>query len=178
MLQYICRIVVVSLCLSLSNNMLKAQTLTLTNPILPGFYPDPSITKVGSDYYLVNSTFSYFPGLSIFHSKDLKNWKQIGNAINHPSQLDFMGTKMTRGLFAPDISYHNGTYYIVCTEIDRRGNFVITAKNPSGPWSNPVFIPSAKGIDPALFFVVMLLIINHYILDTERYECMSLIMKI
>jgi xylan 1,4-beta-xylosidase len=129
----------------------SAQT-TLVNPILTGFYPDPSVVQVGTDYYLVNSTFSYFPGIPVFHSKDLKNWKQIGNVIDRASQMDFMGEKLTRGLFAPAISYHNGTFYVTCTDIDHDGNFVVTAKNPAGPWSNPIRIPQARGIDPSLFF--------------------------
>lgn len=122
------------------------------NPILAGFYPDPSVIRVGSDYYLINSTFSYFPGLPVFHSKDLKNWKQIGNVISRPSQMNFLGDRMTRGLFAPAISYHNGIYYVTCTLIDRGGNFVVTAKDPSGPWSDPAWLPEVKGIDPSLFF--------------------------
>lgn len=131
--------------------LVSAQT-TLVNPILTGFYPDPSVVQVGTDYYLVNSTFSYFPGIPVFHSKDLKNWKQIGNVIDRSSQMDFMGEKLTRGLFAPAISYHNGTFYVTCTDIDHDGNFVVTAKNPAGPWSNPIRIPQARGIDPSLFF--------------------------
>lgn len=129
----------------------SAQT-TLVNPILTGFYPDPSIVKVGPDYYLVNSTFSYFPGLPIMHSKDLKNWKQIGNVIDRPEQMDFMGERLTRGLFAPGISYHKGTFYVTCTDIDHDGNFVVTAKNPAGPWSNPVKLPQVRGIDPSIYF--------------------------
>ena len=129
-----------------------AQTTVLVNPILKGFYPDPSIVQVQSDYYLINSTFSYFPGIPVFHSKDLKNWKQIGNVIDRTSQLDFMGERMTRGLFAPAINYYNGTYYVTCTDIDHDGNFVVTAKNPAGPWSDPVKIPQVRGIDPSLFF--------------------------
>jgi len=129
-----------------------AQTTTLVNPIMAGFYPDPSIVKVGSDYYLINSTFSYFPGIPVLHSKDLKNWKQIGNVIDRPEQMEFMGERMTRGLFAPAISYHKGTYYVTCTDIDHDGNFVVTAKNPAGPWSNPVKLPQVKGIDPSLYF--------------------------
>lgn len=128
-----------------------AQT-TLVNPVLTGFYPDPSVVRVGTDYYLVNSTFSYFPGIPVFHSKDLKNWKQIGNVIDRPSQMDFMGEKLTRGLFAPAISYHNGTYYVTCTDIDHDGNFIATAKNPAGPWSDPVRVPQVRGIDPSLYF--------------------------
>ncbi|GAB4016535.1 glycoside hydrolase family 43 protein [Spirosoma migulaei] len=130
---------------------LFAQT-TLVNPILTGFYPDPSIVKVGADYYSVHSTFSYFPGLPIMHSRDLKNWKQIGNVINRPSQMEFMGERMTRGLFAPAISYYKGTYYVTCTDIDHDGNFVVTSKNPAGPYSNPVKIPEVKGIDPSIYF--------------------------
>lgn len=130
----------------------SAQTTTFVNPILSGFYPDPSIVQVGKDYYLVNSTFSYFPGLPIFHSKDLKNWKQIGSAINRTSQMDFVGDRMTRGLFAPGISYHKGLFYITCTDIDHQGNFVVTAKDPAGPWSNPTWLPQVKGIDPSIFF--------------------------
>ncbi|QHV98524.1 glycoside hydrolase family 43 protein [Spirosoma endbachense] len=128
-----------------------AQT-TLINPILTGFYPDPSIVKAGPDYYLINSTFSYFPGIPVMHSRDLKNWKQIGNVIDRPEQLDFMGERMTRGLFAPAISYFRGTFYVTCTDIDHDGNFVVTAKNPAGPWSNPVKLPQVHGIDPSLFF--------------------------
>lgn len=120
--------------------------------MLAGFYPDPSVLKVGSDYYLINSTFAYFPGIPVFHSKDLKNWKQIGNVISRPSQMNFMGHRMTRGLFAPAIDYHNGIYYVTCTLIDRGGNFVVTAKNPAGPWSDPVWLPEVKGIDPSLYF--------------------------
>ncbi|MBN8825734.1 MULTISPECIES: glycoside hydrolase family 43 protein [unclassified Spirosoma] len=129
----------------------SAQT-TLVNPILTGFYPDPSIVKVGPDYYLINSTFSYFPGIPVMHSKDLKNWKQIGNVIDRPEQMDFMGERLTRGLFAPAISYYKGTFYVTCTDIDHDGNFVVTAKNPAGPWSNPVKIPQVRGIDPSIYF--------------------------
>ena len=129
----------------------QGQT-TIINPILTGFYPDPSIVKVGPDYYLINSTFSYFPGIPVFHSQDLKNWKQIGNVIDRTSQLDFMGERITRGLFAPAISYHKGRFYVTCTDIDHDGNFVVTATNPAGPWSDPVKIPQVRGIDPSLFF--------------------------
>ena len=119
---------------------------------MTGFYPDPSIVKVGADYYLVNSTFSYFPGIPVMHSRDLKNWKQVGNVISRPSQMNFLGDRMTRGLFAPAIEYHNGTYYVTCTLIDHKGNFVVTAKNPAGPWSDPTFLSEVRGIDPSLYF--------------------------
>src|SRR3954466_14905216 len=123
------------------------------NPILPGFHPDPSVTRVGSDYYLVNSTFAYFPGLPIFHSRDLVRWTQIGNAIDRPDMLDFGRLGLSRGVFAPSITYHDGTYYIVNTCVDCGGNFIITARDPAGPWSNPVWLPALEGgIDPSLFF--------------------------
>ena len=121
------------------------------NPILRGFYPDPSITRVGDDYYLINSTFAFYPGIPVFHSKDLVHWTQIGNAIDRPSMLDFSGLATSRGVFAPDISYHDGTFYIVNTCVDCKGNFVITAKDPKGPWSDPVWLPFG-GIDPSLFW--------------------------
>jgi len=123
-----------------------------TNPILAGFYPDPSICRVGHDYYLVTSTFAYFPGIAIFKSNDLVNWKQIGNALDRPSQLKLEGAGVSRGLFAPAIRFNKGTFYITCTLIDTGGNFVVTATNPEGPWSEPYWIPEVNGIDPSLFF--------------------------
>ncbi len=119
------------------------------NPILSGYYPDPSITRVGEDYYLVLSSFTHYPGLPIFKSRDLVNWTQIGNAIDRPGQLDFSGLAVSRGVFAPDISYHAGTFYIVNTCVDCKGNFVITAKDPAGPWSDPIWLPF-EGIDPSI----------------------------
>lgn len=124
------------------------------NPILAGFYPDPSVVQVGADYYLVNSSFCYFPGLPLFHSRDLVNWTQIGNIIDRPSQLDFAGLGLSRGIFAPSISYHDGTFYLVTTCVDCGGNFVLTAKKPEGPWSDPVWLPEVGDIDPSLFFDV------------------------
>jgi xylan 1,4-beta-xylosidase len=123
-----------------------------TNPILAGFYPDPSVCKVGSDYYLVNSTFSYYPGIPVFHSKDLVHWNLISHVMDRPEQMDLTGLGVSRGIFAPDIAFHDGTFYVMCTLVDRGGNFVVTAKDPHGPWSNPVFTPEIKGIDPSLFF--------------------------
>ena len=122
------------------------------NPILAGFYPDPSICKANDRFYLVTSSFSYFPGLPVFESTDLVNWEQIGHAMDRPEQLDTDGQGVSRGLFAPAISYHNGTFYIVCTQVDKGGNFVITAEDPAGPWSNPIYLGELNGIDPSLFF--------------------------
>lgn len=103
------------------------------NPILTGYYPDPSVTRVGDDYYLVNSSFAHYPGLPIFRSRDLVNWTQIANAIDRPEQLDFKGRRISQAVFAPHISYHDGLFYIVNTCVDCKGNFVITAKDPAGP---------------------------------------------
>jgi xylan 1,4-beta-xylosidase len=123
-----------------------------TNPILAGFYPDPTICRAGDDYYIVTSSFAYYPGLPIFHSKDLVSWTQIGHALDRPEQLPLIGAGVSRGLFAPAMSYYKGVFYIVCTLIDRGGNFVITATDPAGRWSNPTYINQANGIDPSLFF--------------------------
>lgn len=128
------------------------MSVTATNTILPGFYPDPSICAVGDDFYLVNSTFAYFPGIPIMHSKDLAHWEQIGNACDRESQLPLGDTGHSRGLFAPTIRYHEGTFYIICTNVSYGGNFIITAQNPAGPWSEPHYIEGADGIDPSLFF--------------------------
>jgi xylan 1,4-beta-xylosidase len=122
------------------------------NPILPGFYPDPSICRAGDDYYLVTSSFAYFPGIPIFHSRDLVNWRQLGHALDRPAQLKLDGLGVSRGLFAPAISYHQSTFYLVCTLVDGGGNFFVTAKNPAGPWSDPVWLRGVDGIDPAFFF--------------------------
>ena len=122
------------------------------NPILAGFYPDPSIVKAGDDYYLVTSSFVYFPGVPIFQSRDLVNWKQIGHVLTRPSQLNVDSAQVSRGIFAPVIRWHDGTFYMITTLVDRGGNFFVTATNPAGPWSDPVWLPEVDGIDPSLFF--------------------------
>jgi xylan 1,4-beta-xylosidase len=123
----------------------------LQNPILTGCFPDPSICRVGDDYYLVNSTFAYFPGIPIFHSRDLVNWEQIGHVVDRPTQLNYDGLAVSRGIFAPALSWHEGTFYLTCTMVGRGGNFLMTATNPAGPWSAPIWF-DFEGIDPSLFF--------------------------
>lgn len=140
------------LVLLISNPLWAQQADTFKNPIFPGFYPDPGIIRVGEDYYLVHSTFSYFPGVPIFHSKDLVNWRQLGHILDRPEQLDLDGLGVSRGIFAPTINHHEGIFYMVTTLIDNGGNFVVTATDPAGPWSNPVWLPQVNGIDPSLFF--------------------------
>ncbi|WP_166384012.1 glycoside hydrolase family 43 protein [Polaribacter sp. 11A2H] len=130
----------------------KVIATTFTNPVLKGFYPDPSICKVGDSYYLINSTFAYFPGIPVFKSDDLVNWKQIGNALDRPEQLDLEGLEVSQGVFAPAISHHNGVFYIINTIVGGNNNFIISATNPAGPWSNATWLPEVEGIDPALFF--------------------------
>jgi alpha-N-arabinofuranosidase len=135
-----------------------SQDKTYNNPIIPGYNPDPSVCRVGDDYYLVTSTFEYFPGVPIYHSKDLVNWKMIGHALHRPEQLDLEGVESTKGIFAPTIRYHKGVYYMITTFVTKRtlaktkGNFIVTATNPEGPWSMPHWIKGAIGIDPSLFF--------------------------
>jgi len=127
------------------------NTQTFSNPIIPGFYPDPSICRVGDDYYLVNSSFEYFPGVPIFHSKDMVHWRQIGYCLTRKSQLPLDKTRSSGGIYAPTIRYHDGTFYIVTTCVDCGGNFYVTAKDPAGPWSEPVWLDN-EGMDPSLFF--------------------------
>lgn len=121
------------------------------NPILSGYYPDPSVVRVGDDYYLALSSFAHFPGIPVFHSKDLVNWTQIANAIDRPEQLDFSGRRVSEAVFAPDISFHDGMFYIANTCVECKGNFVITARDPRGPWSNPIWLPF-EGIDPSIYW--------------------------
>ncbi len=129
--------------------VIQADTIsevTYRNPVLPGFYSDPTICRVGEDYYLITSTFSYFPGLPVFHSKDLIHWEQIGHVVERSDQFpDGLN------IFAPTLRYQEGIFYLISTNVADRGNFFMTAKNPSGPWSDPVWI-DISGIDPDLFF--------------------------
>ncbi len=122
------------------------------NPILSGFYPDPSICRAGDDFYLVNSSFAYFPGVPIWHSKNLAQWRQIGNILDRNSQLPLTGCRHSNGIFAPTIRYYDGVYYMITTNISGGGNFIVTADYPEGPWSEPYFLgKEAQGIDPSLF---------------------------
>ena len=124
------------------------------SPILQGCYPDPSITRKGDDYYLVNSSFAFFPGVPIFHSKDLVNWTQIGHVLNRESQLNLTHVEMREGIYAPDIMYnpYNDTFYMITTHIGGGwGNLVVKTQDPSQEWSDPIML-DFDGIDPALFF--------------------------
>ena len=142
-----------------------ADEATYTNPILRGGYPDPSICRVGDDYYIVNSTFEYFPGLPIHHSKDLVNWELIGYGLHREQQatgaVNLVDVQSNGGIHAPTIRCRDGMFYIITTNVylppgegaeTQFVNFIITAEDPGGPWSDPFVIEGAPGIDPDLFF--------------------------
>jgi len=123
-------------------------------PVLQGCYPDPAITRKGNDYYLVNSSFAMFPGVPIFHSNDLVNWKQIGHVLDRPSQLKVEKSGVSAGIYAPDIKYnkYNDTFYMITTQFSGgMGNIVVKTKDPLKGWSDPVKL-QFDGIDPSLFF--------------------------
>jgi len=121
------------------------------NPILAGFYPDPTICREGDDYYLATSSFAYYPGVPLFTSRDLVHWRQIGSILDRPSQLDLDSAGVSRGIFAPSLSCRPGKTWMITTLVDRGGNFLVTAPAPGGPWSDPVWL-HFDGIDPSLFF--------------------------
>lgn len=123
------------------------------NPIVAGFYPDPSVVRVGEDFYLVHSSFTYVPGIPVLHSRNLVDWRIIGHAYTRDSQINFDGASVSRGLYAPTIRYHDGVFYIVTTGVDGAGgNQIVTARDAAGPWSDPISLPQVDGIDPDLFF--------------------------
>ncbi|MEA9984263.1 glycoside hydrolase family 43 protein [Subtercola sp. RTI3] len=131
-----------------------AQTSRPAQPVLPGFYPDPSVCRVGEMYYLVTSTFEYQPGLPIHASRDLVSWQAVGSVVTDDF-IDLSGAPDSGGLYAPTIRYHKGLFYLACTVVGSEtgsGSFYTTAVQPTGPWSPPVFLSDAQGIDPTLFF--------------------------
>ncbi|MCQ2288749.1 MAG: glycoside hydrolase family 43 protein [Muribaculaceae bacterium] len=130
---------------------ITASAQGFTNPIIPGFHPDPSVCRVGDDYYLVNSSFQFFPGVPIFHSKDLVNWEQIGHCLTRRSQLELREAENWGGIWAPTIRHHNGKFYMIVTNQANGGNFFVTADRPEGPWSDPIWVDQ-DGIDPTLFW--------------------------
>lgn len=123
-----------------------------SNPIVSGFHPDPSICRVGDDYYLVTSSFEYAPGVPILHSRDLLNWTQIGNVLDRDDQLDLAGSFGSSGIYAPTIRHHDGRFFVVTSNVGRYsdGHLIVSAEDPVGPWSTPVYTAGAVGIDPDL----------------------------
>lgn len=129
----------------------------IRNPVLPGFHPDPSILRVGSDYYIATSTFEWFPAVRLHHSRDLVNWRPLPGALNETRLLDLSGTPDSGGVWAPDLSYADGLFHIVYTDVNSHGggywdaqNYLSTAADIAGPWSDPVTL-HARGFDPSLF---------------------------
>lgn len=121
------------------------------NPVIPGFHPDPSVCRVGEDYYLVTSSFEFFPGVPIFHSRDLVHWRQLGHVLTRPSQLPLEKCGASAGIFAPTIRHHAGRFYMITTNVSGLGNFIVTSEDPAGLWSEPVKVEHG-GIDPSLYF--------------------------
>jgi len=122
------------------------------NPILPGYYPDPSVCRVGEDYYLCCSSFEMYPGLPVFHSRDLVHWEQICHAVSGENSFHVSSNSGAGGVMAPTIRHHNGKFYIINANFSDRGNFIITAENAAGPWSQPHYLEDVPGIDASLFF--------------------------
>jgi alpha-N-arabinofuranosidase len=130
-----------------------ASPATYTNPILSGFHADPSICRVGGDYYLATSSFEYFPGVPIYHSKDLVHWRQIGHALTRASQLNLTHTRSSQGIYAPTLRCHDGVFYMVTTNMEGGGAFYVHTKDPAGEWSEPVWLNDPSfAMDPSLFF--------------------------
>ena len=139
---------------------------TIQNPILRGFNPDPSIVRVGDDYYIATSTFEWFPGVQIHHSRDLVHWRLLTRPLNRPSQLNMLGDPDSCGVWAPCLSYEDGLFYLIYTDVKRYGrtsqpgsvgaglrdvhNYLVTCPTIDGEWSDPVYLNSS-GFDPSLF---------------------------
>lgn len=129
----------------------------IANPILPGFNPDPSICRVGDDYYIATSTFEWFPGVQIHHSRDLKHWRLVTRPLTRPEQLDMRGNPDSCGIWAPCLTHADGLFWLVYTDVKRKDgsfkdahNYIVTAPAIEGPWSDPVYTNSS-GFDPSLF---------------------------
>jgi alpha-N-arabinofuranosidase len=129
--------------------------MSYQNPVIPGFYPDPSVCRVNDDYYLVNSSFEYFPGVPLWHSKDLCSWEQTGHVLTRASQLELGNCPASAGVFAPTIREHDGRFYMITTNVcwfpKGTPNFFVWTDDIHGEWSEPVPIEH-MGIDPTLFF--------------------------
>ncbi|MET7400216.1 family 43 glycosylhydrolase [Dactylosporangium sp. NPDC005572] len=124
----------------------------MTLPVLPGFHPDPSVCRVGEDYYLANSSFEYLPGVPISTSRDLLHWRRIGHALDRPGQLPPPAGTGSSGIYAPTLRHHGGRFWMITTDVARfdAGHLIVWAEDPAGPWSDPVFTTGAVGIDPDL----------------------------
>src|SRR5215207_4498099 len=121
-------------------------------PILPGFFPDPTICRVGEDYYLANSSFEYFPGVPVFHSRDLVSWTHIGNILTRRSQFRSGTTGPSTGIYGSTLRHHDGRFWFITTNVSDfdSGQVIVSTDDPAGEWSDPIFVPEAIGIDPDL----------------------------
>lgn len=126
-------------------------SMNIKNPIISGFYPDPSVCYADGYFYLVSSTFQFFPGIPLFRSSNMIDWEQIGHVLTRKSQLNLMDSKASQGLFAPTIRYHEGRFYMIVTHVNDGGNFFVYTDDIMGEWSDPIYVPH-QGIDPSLFF--------------------------
>ena len=131
---------------------MTSPTKRFKNPVIPGFNPDPSICRVGNDFYLVTSSFEYFPGVPLYHSRDLVHWRLTGYVLSRDSQLDVRKSKSSGGIYAPTLRHDGQRFYMVTTHIDGGGNFYVTAERPEGPWSDPIWL-DRDGIDPSFSFI-------------------------
>lgn len=121
------------------------------NPIISGYNPDPTICRVGNDFYIMNSTFEFFPGVPIYHSTNLVNWELVNFALKNDSQLELTGCPASGGIYAPTLRYHNGLFFMTTTNVSTKGNFIVHTDNILGDWSEPVWVAQG-GIDPTLLF--------------------------
>ena len=121
------------------------------NPVITGFNPDPSICRVGDDFYLVTSSFEYFPGVPVYHSRNLADWECIGHCLTQTMQLKLKNSWNSGGIYAPTIRYHNGRFYMVTTNVSDKGNMIVHTDDLMGDWSEPVWVEQG-GIDPSLLF--------------------------
>jgi xylan 1,4-beta-xylosidase len=129
--------------------------MSYTNPVIPGFHPDPSVCRVGEEYYLATSSFEYFPGVPIFHSRDLVNWRQIGYCLMRESQLPLRDVMSSGGIWAPTLRYHAGRFYMITSNMPHYRHFYVSADDPAGEWSEPIRIDgdsAGSGFDTDLFF--------------------------
>jgi xylan 1,4-beta-xylosidase len=151
MLKKIVVVIYLSISFFIASTAQTDEFKVFQNPIIPGFHPDPSICRVGDDFYLVTSSFEFFPGVPVFHSKDLVHWEQIGYCLTRESQLPLSHVPASGGIYAPTIRYHDGIFYMVTTNVNHGGNFFVTTSNPASDWSDPIWLDQG-GIDPSFFF--------------------------
>lgn len=129
----------------------------IQNPILPGFHPDPSICRVGDDYFIATSTFEWYPGVQIYRSTDLRSWELVKRPLERADQLDLRGVQDSCGVWAPCLTHADGRFWLIYTIVRRKSgsfkdchNYLVTAEKIEGPWSAPIYLNSS-GFDPSLF---------------------------